>query len=133
MNNETTEIQRHLIRYADDFVIVITNDYQLERIQQNIERFLGERGLSINKHKSRVFAFADNSFHFLGYTFSHFHNVKISSFVSRRDMATTDRMIVRPRRDKVIAFKRELAKLIKSSVNLSAVELINLLNPRLRG
>ncbi len=131
---KTFEIKQNLIRYADDFVIIINHDRNLELIQNNIQHFLKERGLELNEQKSNIIRMSKEgaSFDFLGYTFIRFTNTKISAFNNRRDIKT-NKLTIKPSRDKVISFKRKLNKIFSKSRNLTSIELVSLLNPLLRG
>lgn len=106
----------------------------MDIIEANIQNFLSERGLTINKEKSKVVKFdKDNSFDFLGFTFAFFKKGKLSSITNRRDISGIEKLWVYPSRNKVFEFRRRIKLVIKSSLNLTAFELIKKLNPILRG
>ena len=131
-----------LIRYADDFVIVLNHPRNLELVKENVKIFLKIRGLQINNKKSKDIFFSKKNlkksepfskFNFLGFTFMSQTNVKISRIISRRDMTGKKKVIIHPSRENVIGFKRKLKVLIGKNTNLTAIELLNKLNPVLRG
>jgi len=135
-------LQFGLIRYADDFVIVLNHPRNLELVKENVKIFLKIRGLQINNKKSKDIFFSkknlkksepSSKFNFLGFTFMFQTNVKISRIISRRDMTGKKKVIIHPSRENVIGFKRKLKVLIGKNTNLTAIELLNKLNPVLRG
>lgn len=131
-----------LIRYAYDFVIITNHPRNLSLIKTNVKAFLATRGLQINEEKSRDILFSHKSqkkeipspkFDFLGFTFMYQSNVRLSRIVSRRDMTNSAKVIISPSRKNVLAFKRKLKKLIDKSSNLTAIQLLQKLNPVIRG
>merc|ERR1712157_555634 len=52
-NKKVLELTFGLVRYADDFIIVLNHPRNLELIKKNVEKFLNIRGLQINKQKSK--------------------------------------------------------------------------------
>lgn len=58
----------HLIRYADDFVIMCENQIEAEFAAEEVKRSLNEIGLSINQAKSHIKSVNDG-FQFVGYIF----------------------------------------------------------------
>lgn len=131
-----------LVRYADDFIIVLNYPRNLELIKKNVEEFLNIRGLQINKKKSKDIYFSlkktkkedpSPKFDFLGFTFMYQSNVRLSRIISRRDMTNSKKVIISPSRQNVISFKRKLKILIGKNSNLTAIELLQKLNPVLRG
>jgi group II intron reverse transcriptase/maturase len=58
----------HLIRYADDFVILCATRPQAEQALQGAERLLTELDLRLNREKTRI-VHRDEGFTFLGWTF----------------------------------------------------------------
>src|SRR6056297_330679 len=130
-----------LIRYADDFVIILNHPRNLALVKENVRMFLNERGLYINNKKSKDIFFKEKTkkkdepspkFDFLGFTFMFQINVRTSRIISRRDMTGKKKVIIYPSRDNIIGFKRKLKVLIGKNANISAIELLNKLNPVLR-
>lgn len=65
----------HLVRYADDFVILAP--YQSRRLQDWIEQTLeGWMGLKLNREKTQVVAVKATPLDFLGYTFRYDRDLK---------------------------------------------------------
>jgi hypothetical protein len=48
-------VSRILVRFADDFIVITTDERDLDIVPQNIKVFLDERGVKINTQKSRIF------------------------------------------------------------------------------
>lgn len=131
-----------LIRYADDFIIVLNHPRNLPLIKKNVEEFLNIRGLYINEKKSKDIYFSfkkikkedpSPKFDFLGFTFMYQSNVRLSRIISRRDMINSKKVIISPSRQNIISFKRKLKSFISKYINLTAIELLQKLNPILRG
>ena len=141
-NKKVLDLKFGLVRYADDFIIVLNHPRNLELIKKNVEEFLNIRGLQINKKKSKDIYFSfkktkkeepSPKFDFLGFTFMYQSNVRLSRIISRKDMTNSKKVIVSPSRQNVISFKRKLKILIGKNSNLTAIELLQKLNPVLRG
>ena len=58
----------HIIRYADDFVMLFKTENEAQAALQSIHASLKEHGLSINKDKTRI-VHANQGFKYLGYLF----------------------------------------------------------------
>lgn len=130
-----------LVRYANDFVIITNHHRNLNLIKTNVKTFLSIRNLEINKEKSQNILFSHKlqkmkisspKFDFLGFTFMYQSNVRPSRIVSRKDMTTFAQVIISPSRKSTIAFKKKLKKLISKNSNLTALQLLQKLNPILR-
>jgi RNA-directed DNA polymerase len=141
-NKKVLDLRFGLVRYADDFIIVLNHPRNIKVIKKNVEKFLDIRGLQINEKKSKeiFFSFSKESkkdpspkFDFLGFTFMYQSNVRLSRIISKRHMTNSKKVIISPSRQNVIAFKRKLKTLIGKNSNLTAIELLQKLNPILRG
>ena len=139
---KTLGLRFGLIRYADDFVIILNHSRNLELIKENVKTFLKIRSLQINNKKSKDIFFSkkklkksepSSKFNFLGFTFMFQASVKISRIISRRDMTNKKKVVIYPSTENIIGFKRKLKVLIGKNTNLTAIELLNKLNPVLRG
>ena len=58
----------HLVRYADDFVVVCGSQREARAAQADTERLLGQSGLRLKSEKTHVTSFTEG-FRFLGYLF----------------------------------------------------------------
>ena len=137
------DLKFNLIRYADDFVIILNHPRNRELIKKNVENFLKIRGLRINENKSKDIYFSyikqkkeesSPKFDFLGFTFMYQSRIRLSRIISRRDMTNSNKkVIISPSRQNIINFKRKLKNVIDKNSNLTAIELLQKLNPILRG
>src|SRR5262249_34085272 len=107
----------HLIRYADDFVITGSSRALLsEQVVPVIQRFLRERGLELSATKTKITAVTDG-FDFLGQTVRRFGRT----------------VLRRPAQGKVKTVLNRLRDAIRRSGHWTAGQLIQQLNPLLRG
>lgn len=107
----------HFIRYADDFIVTAKNRMLLENVVvPTITAFLAERGLELSQEKTKI-THIDEGFDFLGVTIRKFKG----------------KLLCRPRKDKTMAFLRNLRERIKRRGTARTEELIRDLNWRLKG
>lgn len=141
-NKKMLNLKFCLVRYVDDFIIILNHMRNFELIKKNVEEFLNIRGLQINKKKSKDIYFSSKKtkkedpspkFDFLGFTFMYQSSVRFSRIISRKDMRNLAKVIISPNRQSVISFKNKLKFFIEKNSNLSAMELLQKLNPILRG
>ena len=95
--------QGYVVRYCDDFVILIQHKEDAEMVQRELKRRLGDNGLAMNEEKSRVISFGrsekenaqrtgrkPNTFDFLGIThfigMSRWGNFKVGRKTSKKRM-----------------------------------------------
>lgn len=112
------------VRYADDFMITAKHEWTLKRIIiPAVESFLKERGLNLNKTKTKIVHLTPlkGELNFLGFT------MKMESW--REDHA----MFIRPDAGKVEDLKRKIKSLINKAGNWNSLDLVEKLNPILRG
>jgi RNA-directed DNA polymerase len=102
------------IRYADDIVATAKTRHEIEAIVPIIEQFLAERGLKLNTEKTRIVHVKDG-FNFLG-----FH---VRSF--------KDKCIVKPQKEKVLAFLQDIRRWLKKNRSAKTTDVILYLNRRL--
>lgn len=133
------DLIKTLVRYADDFVIVTNHEPAVEQILSNLKNFLKERGLELNLTKTKIINYKQlkenesAAFTFLGFTFNYIKNPKISSFNNRCDLLEKEKVFIYPARNKFIAVKRKIKDIISKNLNLSAYQLIKILNPIIVG
>ncbi|MBF5059112.1 hypothetical protein NEPTK9_000619 [Candidatus Neptunochlamydia vexilliferae] len=107
----------HLIRYADDFVVTGSSKEVLEnKIKPAIESFLQERGLTLSAEKTHITK-VQNGFDFLGFTIRKYK----------------EKLLIKPSKKNVKIFLKKVRNIIKSSRGLSVHELLQKLNPVIRG
>jgi RNA-directed DNA polymerase len=107
-----------LIRYADDFIITGRTKELLEgEVKPLVEQFLQLRGLELSPKKT-VITHVEQGFDFLGQTVRRYPNGQLLNKPSKKNVKT---------------FLDGIRKTIKASLGLSAAELIDRLNPKIRG
>ncbi len=105
-----------IVRYADDFIVTGKTREQIEEILPRIKQWLAERGLELSQEKTRIVHIADG-FDFLGFNLRHYNG----------------KLLIKPQKAKVLAFLKEIGKLIKSMATVTQETLIRKLNPILHG
>ena len=105
-----------VVRYADDFVITAKKRSEIEDIKPRIEQWLAERGLDLSEEKTKTVN-TDEGFNFLGFNVRFYDN----------------KLLIKPEKEKVLAFCRKIGKTIKDLKTVKQEVLINKLNPILRG
>ena len=108
----------NFIRYADDFVITGKSKELLEgEAQPLVEQFLQERGLELSPTKT-VITHVEKGFDFLGQNVRRYPNGKL---------------LIKPSRKNVKTFLDGIRRTIKAALGFSAADLIEELNPKIRG
>lgn len=124
----------HVVRYADDFIVVGPSKRMLKVLRPYIKSFLAERGLEISKAKSSLFNIWEQEFEFLGFSFDKRRfNYKKRSETSwvKRSYKSTSRIIIKPSNDNLRKFKNKVRDIIRRHSDLSV--LVLKLNEYLRG
>lgn len=107
-----------LIRYADDFLVTAPSKEILEQhVLPSIEAFLAERGLVLNREKTRIVSI-DEGFNFLGFTARKFRNGKL---------------LITPEKDKVLAHLRRIKAYLNQNKQAPAGKVVRDLAPVIRG
>jgi RNA-directed DNA polymerase len=108
----------NLIRYADDFVITGRSKELLEgEIKPLVEQFLQERGLELSPAKT-VITHVEKGFDFLGQNVRKYPNGKL---------------LIKPSKKNIKTFLDGIRGNIKAALGMSAADLIDWLNPKIRG
>jgi RNA-directed DNA polymerase len=108
----------NLVRYADDFVITSKSKELLEgEIKPLVEHFLQERGLELSPKKT-VITHVEHGFDFLGQNVRRYPNGKL---------------LIKPSKKNVKTFLDGIRRTIKAARGVSAADLIDQLNPKIRG
>jgi len=108
----------NFIRYADDFIVTSKSKELLEgEIKPLIEQFLRERGLELSPKKT-VITHVEQGFDFLG------QNVR---------KYPRGKLLTKPSRKNVKTFLDGIRKTIKAAWAWPAAEVVNELNPKIRG
>nr|WAK85008.1 hypothetical protein [Amicula sp. isolate GU52X-4 cfCalB7] len=139
-------IYRHVIAYADDIVITTTNANEINDILNSVSNSLKEFGLNISKEKSHIVRYSENKpvqFKYLGFTFHYVptKHIKKGGILTRYDDITARKFsktqngtyLVYPCSKKFLDIKKKNKSLIKISLKGSVVEVLNKINPVVRG
>ncbi|MEO1148975.1 MAG: group II intron reverse transcriptase/maturase, partial [Cyanobacteria bacterium J06638_22] len=116
-------VRRLMVRYADDFVVFCESKAEAEATQLDLQRFLSVRGLRLSEEKTRIVHLSEG-FDFLGFNIRHYPS---------RITRTGWKLLIRPARKKVSAFREKLRHTFKRLHGSNAMCLIKVLNPILRG
>ena len=107
----------HMVRYADDFIITGCSQEMLrDMVQPLVADFLRERGLELSPEKTRI-THIEEGFDFLGQNIRKYGGT----------------LLITPSRKNVKAFLDKVRKVLKENRTAKQVNLINLLNPIIRG
>jgi RNA-directed DNA polymerase len=105
-----------IVRYADDFIVTAKDKETLESVKDLIKEWLRSRGLELSEEKTRI-AHIEDGFNFLGFNLRHYDG----------------KLLIKPQKEKVLQFCREIGRTIKACATWKQENLIMKLNPILRG
>jgi len=109
--------QVNLVRYADDFIITGRTKELLENeVKALVVEFLKERGLTLSEEKTRITHIKDG-FDFLGWNIRSYDGT----------------LLTKPSKKNVKAFLDGIRETVKANKMAKQVNLISLLNPKIRG
>lgn len=126
--------QQTCVRYADDFIVIGRSKRMIEMaVKPAVISFLKERGLTLSPEKTKIIS-VRSSLHinFLGYTFQYIPQIK-PKYKLYHDRLGKEGIACYPQRKKYEGIVDKLRKIIRSSYNITAYELIRELNPIIRG
>ena len=107
----------HVVRYADDFIVTGDAREVLEHcVKPAIERFLLIRGLELSPEKTRM-SHINGGFDFLGFNVRKYQG----------------KLLITPARKNVSTFLANVREIIKIHPTAKTANLIQLLNPKIRG
>lgn len=110
----------HLIRYADDFVILCSNNPK--KYYNYAKRRISKLGLTLNEDKTRI-VHASEGFDFLGYTLRKGKSLKTGKY----------KTYYYPSRKSMKAIKGKIKDITQHGQHLKLSEVVEKLNPILRG
>ncbi|MDR5834452.1 group II intron reverse transcriptase/maturase [Caballeronia sp. LZ034LL] len=111
------KLKVNVVRYADDFVITGDSKEILENeVRPWVEAFLAVRGLHLSEAKTRI-THIDEGFDFLGWNFRKY----------------SGKLLIKPSKKNAQAFYRKVAETISGNKTVKQEDLVQLLNPMLRG
>jgi|JI61114BRNA_FD_contig_101_193406_length_4991_multi_4_in_0_out_0_1 RNA-directed DNA polymerase len=124
----------HVVRYADDFIILAPSKKMLLVLMPAIENFLSKRGLQISKDKSSLFNIWENEIQFLGFSFkkkAFNYRTRVEIVWEKRKTKSKSRIEILPLKEKQKLFKKKVKDIVKSHTDIST--LIITLSQYLRG
>lgn len=139
-------IYRHIIAYADDIVITSTNATEIDNIVNIVSNSLKEFGLKISEKKSYIVDYTKNKpikFKYLGFIFHYVptKHIKKGGILTRNDDITFRKQsktqngtyLVYPCSKKFQDIKKKNKSLIRILLKGSVLEVLNKINPVIRG
>jgi RNA-directed DNA polymerase len=109
-----------VIVYADDFVALCHSREQAEAVQEKLSIWLKERGLTLNREKTRIGRISD------GFDFLSFN-------IRRYRTSQGSKVLTRPSRDAMKKIRRRLADELRAMRGAPEGQVIYTLNPVIRG
>lgn len=107
----------NMVRYADDFIITgISKEVLENEVKPLVENFLQIRGLELSQEKTRI-THIDEGFDFLGWNVRKYNGT----------------ILIKPSKKNVKTFLNKIRGIIKGNKTAKQVDLINQLNPVIRG
>lgn len=144
--NKQRNIYRHIITYADDITITTTNKNEIPYILANVAIALKEAGLNISTEKTKTITYDTKDkikFDYLGFTFYYVpkEHIKKGGIITRNDDITERKYaknedgtyLVYPSRKNFDNIKQKTKNIIQKLTRLSMLEVLNELNPVIRG
>ena len=107
----------NVVRYADDFVITGNSNELLEpQVKPRVDQIIAVRGLQLSEEKTHI-VHIDDGFDFLGWNFRKY----------------AGKLLIKPSKRNAQAFYRKVKEVISGHKTARQGDLIDLLNPMLRG
>lgn len=107
----------HFVRYADDFIITGATRHILEtKVKPLVIEFLKSRGLELSEHKTKI-THINDGFDFLGFNVRKYRGT----------------LLIKPAKVKIAKFLQNVKHIIKVNYSAPTSQLIQTLNPVLRG
>jgi len=117
----------HLIRYADDFIIIGKSKEQLQDIKLQVDVYLIERGLRFKETKTRIINIFDG-FDFLGFNIQK----RLINYRFNNRYLQPDVIIIKPNIKSIMKVKDKIKEVTKN-YQMPIRGIISLINPILRG
>jgi len=122
-----TKSKTHLIRYADDLIILGKSKENLETLKAHLSIFLAERGLKVKESKTRILEISEG-FDFLGF------NIKKRpiNYKFNTKYKNDSIIVIKPSIKSIKKFKEKIKKITKE-YGRPMQGLISIINPVIRG
>ena len=121
----------HLTRYADDWVITCKSAAEARAALAAAVRILSQLGVQLNTQKTRI-VHVQHGFEFLGYKIKRGKQLRLPPGKIRSG-AHSGALYAYPREKSIRKFRDQVRQLTKRRVSLKTPELIQEINPILRG
>jgi RNA-directed DNA polymerase len=115
--------KRNLVRYADDFVVFCETKEDAEKAKEDLKPWLATRGLQLSEEKTRVVHLTEG-FNFLSYSVRHY---------KAGDRQTGLILLIKPSKEAIRELQKKLKEKWRALTGKSPEEVINELNPVIRG
>jgi RNA-directed DNA polymerase len=130
--------QVFLVRYADDFIILHSDRKIVEQAANQVKEWLADMGLHLNSQKTKIThtltpVDANVGFDFLGFTVRQFRVGKTHTGKDTTGKPLGFKTIIKPSKEAITRHTKETKQRIKELRSSSQIELINALNPIIRG
>jgi RNA-directed DNA polymerase len=130
--------QPHVIRYADDFVVLHLDREAIQQCYQLAQQWLKGLGLELKPSKTRLTHTLEDQgggcgFNFLGFQVRQYPKGKYRSGKMMGGKKLGFKTIIRPSKEKVLLHYRKLAAIIRRMSSGTQAELIQTLNPVIAG
>jgi len=136
-SNVRKTLYSRIIRFADDFIIIVNDENEANKVWFKLEKFLDSKGLKINEEKSSIMKWKNGvKFNYLGFTFHYINNPKKSVVTEQRKgsvVSLRGGLYVYPSKEKVNDFKKKIKGLLTENLNWSPYQIVEALNPIIRG
>jgi RNA-directed DNA polymerase len=109
-----------VVTYADDFVALCHSREETQAVQARISAWLKERGLSLNKEKTRI-GRVNDGFDFLSFNIRRYH------------IKGGTKVLTKPSRSAISKIRRRITEELRALRGASPIEVINKMNPIIRG
>lgn len=134
----TTANAAHLIRYADDFVVIHEEIEVVQKCQGIIAEWLQHLGLELKPSKTKLTHTLNEyegnvGFNFLGFTIRQFPTGKHQSSKNTKGETLGFKTLIKPSQESIKRHTEKLRKTIKFHKTSKQLDLIEELNPVIRG
>jgi RNA-directed DNA polymerase len=127
-----------VVRYADDFVILHSDQAELQKVAERVTTWLAEMGLQLSPKKTRTTHTLDRcegnvGFDFLGYTVRQFRVGKTHTGKNTNRKPLGFKTIIRPSKEAISRHTQEIGRKLRELRNAPQEGVISELNPIIRG
>ena len=138
VRGQNTTWQPHVIRYADDFVVLHQDQEVIQECRRLAQEWLKGLGLELKPSKTRMTHTlqpqnGECGFHFLGFHIRQFPKGIYRSGKRKNGTKLGFKTIIKPSKEKVLLHHRKVAEIVRQMSSASQKDLINVLNPIIRG